>query len=39
MSFDNEDPPRTWWQRHALSVMGGVMLAMFALVIAVQVGC
>ena len=31
--------PRTFRERHALKVMGGIMAAMFATVIIAQVGC
>ena len=33
------DRPTTWRERHALKVLGAIMAAMLALVIAVQVGC
>jgi predicted cobalt transporter CbtA len=42
-SADAEDTgahrPRTFHERHALKVLGIIMAVMFALVIAVQVGC
>ena len=42
--LDSEDTlqrrrPQTWRERHALKVLGAIMVAMFALVIVVQVGC
>ncbi len=42
--FDSETTqerpqPSTFRDRHALKVLGAIMAAMFALVIAVQVGC
>ena len=38
MTTDNPTP-KTWRERHALSIMAGVFAALFGLVIAVQVGC
>lgn len=31
--------PISWRERHALKLLGAIMAGMFALVIAVQVGC
>jgi hypothetical protein len=37
MSANNRAP--SWRERHALKIMGVVMVAMFAAVIVAQVGC
>lgn len=40
--MSNEDPPvppTTFRERHALKVLGTIMVAMFALVIVAQVAC
>ncbi|HSD88038.1 MAG TPA: hypothetical protein VLB44_11010 [Kofleriaceae bacterium] len=36
---DDDDTPRTWGQRHGITIMTIVMAMMLLLVIIVQVGC
>jgi hypothetical protein len=36
---DNLDQPRTWWQRHAITVMAVFSLVMLVFVITFQTAC
>jgi hypothetical protein len=47
LPFDDQDPettphlrrPQSFRERHALSLLGAIMVALFTLVVVVQVGC